>query len=319
MDLQQMFYFVKIAESESMRKAAEEISISQPALSQACKSLENEIGLKLFYKKGRVLGLTSAGQIFYEHARDILSRVDMLKNEMDRLVSENQNSLVICGGVADFAVLSANLFQKMCPEVSLKVLRCGHQEGKNRIENGKADFHISLINNNTTCREKLLEEPMYVLLNKQHPLAKRKRISIVELKNETMVLQREIYDAYHVIEDIFARAGIRWLKTVEVNDPENIAYKISCASGVGLIGMYTAKRHGYTLRDKQERWERPDILVPDNLVAVPLEESFCSRDIYVFWQKGRKMRSVDKKYLEFLHRYTYLTQEYGRYPYLDEL
>lgn len=76
MNLNQLYYFSKLAEVQHYTNAAEELAISQPSLSHAMNSLEKELGTKLFVKQGRGVVLTKYGQIFKEYVDDALHTLD---------------------------------------------------------------------------------------------------------------------------------------------------------------------------------------------------------------------------------------------------
>ena len=65
MNLKQFEYFIKIAENKNFTRTAEEMFISQPALSQQIRSLEEEFGFSLFYRTNKLVELTPAGEYFY--------------------------------------------------------------------------------------------------------------------------------------------------------------------------------------------------------------------------------------------------------------
>lgn len=77
MNLNQLHYFVTLAHMEHFTKAAEELDITQPSLSHAMTTLEQELGTKLFQKQGRGVSLTKYGQIFLKYAEESLRILDM--------------------------------------------------------------------------------------------------------------------------------------------------------------------------------------------------------------------------------------------------
>ena len=82
MTLNQILYFQKIANLENYHQAAEELYISQPSLSRSMASLENELGVTLFEKKGRGVNLTKAGRMFLEYADRILQDCHIATDKM---------------------------------------------------------------------------------------------------------------------------------------------------------------------------------------------------------------------------------------------
>ena len=81
--LRQLRYFVEIANSRSFSRAAEHLSIAQPALSQNIAALEAELGAVLFKRHARGIALSEAGQLLLTQALDLLARTDSLKEGLE--------------------------------------------------------------------------------------------------------------------------------------------------------------------------------------------------------------------------------------------
>ena len=88
MTLNQILYFQKVARLENYHYAAEELYVSQPSLSRSMASLESELGVALFEKKGRGVNLTKAGKLFLEYAERILEDCKIATDKMQELASD---------------------------------------------------------------------------------------------------------------------------------------------------------------------------------------------------------------------------------------
>ncbi len=82
MELYQLRYFVKVAEMEHMTRASKELNLSEPALSRGIRHLEDELGTKLFIRRGRSIVLTESGTLLLSRAREVLKGVDDLQAEV---------------------------------------------------------------------------------------------------------------------------------------------------------------------------------------------------------------------------------------------
>ena len=98
MNLNQLHYFVTLAHMEHFTKAAEELDITQPSLSHAMTTLEQELGTKLFQKQGRGVSLTKYGQIFLKYAEESLRILDMGVRKTKEMTGQT-------GGVIDLAYI----------------------------------------------------------------------------------------------------------------------------------------------------------------------------------------------------------------------
>ena len=98
MNLNQLYYFVTLAETEHYSRAAEILSITQPSLSHAIARLEEELGAELFEKRGRNVVLTKYGKVFLEHARESLQSLEVGIKKTKALTGKNS-------GVIDLAYI----------------------------------------------------------------------------------------------------------------------------------------------------------------------------------------------------------------------
>ena len=82
MNLNQLYYFQKVAQLQHYHQAAKELNISQPSLSRSIANLEEELGVSLFQKNGRNIELTKYGSIFLEHVNRIIEEIKIAENKM---------------------------------------------------------------------------------------------------------------------------------------------------------------------------------------------------------------------------------------------
>ena len=93
--LKQMKYFISVVECNSFTEAAEQCYISQSAISQQIKALEQELGVDLIKRNNRQFTLTPAGEYFYRHGVELVSEIDNLKRETVRRGQDQELSLKI--------------------------------------------------------------------------------------------------------------------------------------------------------------------------------------------------------------------------------
>ncbi|MCB2225337.1 MAG: LysR family transcriptional regulator [Desulfarculaceae bacterium] len=120
MDLRRLQVFAKVYERRSFSRAAEEVFLSQPTVSGHIKSLEEELGVQLFDRLGREILPTKAAELLYDHARDILERVDDAQRSVDAFLGRLRGELVVGGStIPGQYVLPAFIgrFRLLHPEV----------------------------------------------------------------------------------------------------------------------------------------------------------------------------------------------------------
>jgi DNA-binding transcriptional LysR family regulator len=92
MELRQLAYFVAVAQKLNFSRAAEDLPVSQPGLSQQIRVLENELGVQLFDRAGKRVALTRAGEVLLPHAYHILAEVETARNQVRDLSQLNRGT-----------------------------------------------------------------------------------------------------------------------------------------------------------------------------------------------------------------------------------
>lgn len=143
MRLKDFLYFSTIAKYKSYSKAADELFISQPTLSQAISRLENELGVKLFDRDNLTVSLTSAGKIFLEDANEILAATDRLKKKMKNISESNYGTIRVGSsqfyGSFIFPVLIPSLKENY-PGIKIEITEESSDQLETMVESGDLDF-----------------------------------------------------------------------------------------------------------------------------------------------------------------------------------
>lgn len=142
MDTKQLEYIVTIAEESNITKAAERVYISQPALSQQLKSLEQELGTPLFTREGRSLKPTKAGLVYLNGARAILN---IKKNLENTVPARKTDRLTICvsGAVpSSLTRRAADALQQAHSDTIVEIKKMPCSRALRQLLNGYCDFVI---------------------------------------------------------------------------------------------------------------------------------------------------------------------------------
>ncbi|MCB2362337.1 LysR family transcriptional regulator [Clostridium estertheticum] len=188
--------FVHLAESLNFSETSKFLNLSQPAVSQAIKALENELSLTLFLRNKRNVTLTHAGRSFYEDIKNILVKMDIAVAEAKNYEKKATASLFI-GYTGNF--YEAKIFPKLIrlfslpmPNVQLYLENINHNQEKNGLLENKYDIIFpsrDSINNSPEIDFFLLKEGKFVcVLPNNHILAKQQTIDLDDLNNETIIL-----------------------------------------------------------------------------------------------------------------------------------
>jgi DNA-binding transcriptional LysR family regulator len=196
MELRHFRYFVAVADEGHITRAAERLGMQQPPLSQRIRSIEQELGVRLFLRKPRGVELTQAGRAFLGSARAILAQYDHAFETTRRAARGEQGSL--CVGVTPtssfhpLVTMVIRSFREEFPQVSLTLEECLTAEMVERLKGEKMDiafFRSEMAPPEGLAIRPLLTEPMVVALPSGHALVRRDgTLALRELINETFIM-----------------------------------------------------------------------------------------------------------------------------------
>ena len=188
MIFKQMQYFISIVKNNSFTEAAEENYISQSAISQAIKSLEDELGVTLLQRKNRGFTLTNAGEYFYKQSLLMVDEVERIKQAIVR-ISTQKNDILRIGYINNYCGLEMHKavmeFSEIYPNIDIEIQTGNHEELYELMKNDKLD----LIMNDQ--RRALSEEYVnyflytstcYIEISNQSALHELKEVSFEDLK-----------------------------------------------------------------------------------------------------------------------------------------
>lgn len=184
----QMQYFISIVKNNSFTEAAEENYISQSAISQAIKSLEDELGVKLLKRSNRSFTLTNAGEYFYKQCLIMVDEVDRIEQNLRKIATQKNDELRIgninnyCGLEIYNAIIK---FSEIYPNIDIEIQTGNHEELYEQMKNNRLDIVIN------DQRRALSEEymnhylyrsPCYIEVSNKSLLHELKEITFEDLK-----------------------------------------------------------------------------------------------------------------------------------------
>lgn len=195
--------FSKAAEVNSFTKTAEELGLTQSAVSHAITSLEKEFGFPLFIRNNSAIKLTQNGKDLLVTIREILYYNDMLKQEVNAINGLNKGMVKV--GV--FSSISTNWIpyiikemEKKYPNIEIQLIEGNYAEIEKWLLESEVD--CGFINNKTTSLHsfeilKLKTEPLLCVVSEQSPLHNNKQLSIKEIENAPFIMP-----TYQCFDDI---------------------------------------------------------------------------------------------------------------------
>ena len=271
MRVQQLKYILKVAEVGSITEAAKLLFISQPSLSNSIKETEKEAGITIFLRSRTGITLTKDGAEFLGYARQVIQQMELLE---DRYVT-NLPGKVTFGVSSQHYTFTENAFVEL-------VKRFGQERYAFYHENEVVMRKV--IEENHLVFTELFSAKPHVFLQKDHPLASKKVVSVHDLAPYPRLnfVQGE-YESVYFSEELFSSIPVD--KEIRVNDR-------------GAIVNFMLGLNAYTISSGIF----PKYLNGENIISVPLAENETMHIGYVL-NENQELSELGKSYLEELRKY----------------
>jgi LysR family transcriptional regulator, carnitine catabolism transcriptional activator len=242
--VRQIRSFFAIAELGGFRRAAEELAISQPALSCHVKELEDELGTVLFRRTTRQVQLTESGQQFLTRMRRILSEFDSTIADLKER-GINQQGLVI---IACAPSIAANLFptlyrQFIAENPRVRVQLCDERTEiiEQRVLKAEVDFAIAPYGHGSSdlTFEPLLDDPYFAVVPADHPLSRDREIPLERLCDFPLIAMRPELNMWRSLNEAALKAGVRLRPSFEVFHHDTLIGMVAAGLGVGAMPSQT--------------------------------------------------------------------------------
>jgi len=288
MEIRQLEYFQAVAKFNNFTKAAENMYVSQPSITNGIHHLEEEIGVQLFDRNQKKVKLTVEGQIFLQRVEKILRAINDAVVEMQDFRDLNKGTIRLALPPMIGAYLFPNifpLFKKAFPSLELTVFEEGSIAARRMVEKEDADLGLIILPTSSELLNTLafFTEQIVLCTSKTHRLSQEKAISFRQLQNEKIIMLKE--DSHHrrlIINEclknnfsphiVFSSNQIQTIKGLVAND-----------SGVSFL------MHMVTCHDK-------------NLVSIPLEPNI-EITIGLIWKKNRYLSKASQAFIDFITDY----------------
>lgn len=232
MELRHLRYFVALADCLSFTRAAERVHVTQSTLSHQVKQLEEELGHELFERIGKRVMLTQAGETFLGYAVKALREVDHGLSDLTR-ASDELTGEVRVGATGSFNIgfvpECLELFLARNPTVKVTVDELAAATIAQRLIDSTLDVGIAYQPNDPMHLwfEPLYTEELVLVVSAKHPLAQRKRVRMVELHRQSLVMLPHEFTTRSMLDEWFRSCGAEPVVAVEMN---------SIAPMIGLVG-----------------------------------------------------------------------------------
>ncbi|ACX67640.1 LysR family transcriptional regulator [Paenibacillus lautus] len=288
MNISQLETLITISKTMSFRKAGELLNLTQPAVSAQIKSLEEEFKTVLV-DRSQPVTLTDRGQVFVDHAEQILGIVDELKQRLSDLDQTPQGHIQL-GTTTSIAIQILprvlSYFQDQFPHIKTTIQSMASSQIYHSVENGLIDIGIGyLIERNPNLSTSVLYYDTFELVvSPQHPLAKLSTANMDVLAGTPLILLTRDTVGRRFADEVMKKHGVDPQVVMELSSSEEIKRMVEINLGAAIISkqsVATELRNG-------------------TLQIVPLSELEVSHPVGVIYKSGRYVSSAMRQFLSDL-------------------
>ncbi|KAF0191477.1 MAG: LysR family transcriptional regulator [Gammaproteobacteria bacterium] len=286
--LRQLKVFAAVARHLNFTRAAEEMHLTQPAVSMQIKQLENNVGLPLFEQIGKQIYLTEAGREMYHYSRVIAQQLEEADTVIDSLkgVQRGRLAIAVASTANYFAPRLLATFSGSHAAVTIS-LDVTNREGllkqlesneKDLVIMGRPPAQMDLV------AEPFMDNPLVIIASPGHALVGRQNIPLADLQHETFVVREQGSGTRIAMERFFSAQGVRLATGMEMSSNEAIKQAVQAGLGLGIVSMHTL---GLELETKR-------------LVVLDVQSFPIMRHWYIVHWRGKRLSPVAQAFKEFV-------------------
>ena len=238
--------FVAVAQRLSYSRAAEDLLISQPAVSRHVHALEKEVGSKLLGQVGNRIYLTESGKIVFEYARKLSFVEDEMKRALDELENMERGYLRLGASSTPGTYLLPPLvarYRRRYPgiEVTIALGNCGQVVGgviQNDLDVG---FLGGTPSNPALDVRPFVHDSLVLVVPNSHPFAGRERVSPDEIAGEPFVLRERASCTRWMLEERLAPIGVHLRRAMELNGSEAVKRAVAAGVGIAVVSEHSVE------------------------------------------------------------------------------
>lgn len=288
MELRQIRYFVEVAQAESYSRAAETLSVSQPALSVAVKKLEAELGVPLFYTFDRRQKLTEEGTCLFQGAKRMLDVYQETMENVAALRHAEKGSFVLglspLFGFCFFGDLIPN-FARDFPDIQIHMIEDGANRIDDAVASGEVDLAVTLITERTAAFSSchFTTQRNVALVHSSHPLAGAETITVAQLRDEPFAIFNSDFILNRQIMAACREAGFQPKIALLSSQWDFMVELVSRNRAVSILPKPVLDKHP-----------------TPNVRCIPLTDGMKYWDVVLAWNKQKYMPKACRRFLEYV-------------------
>jgi DNA-binding transcriptional LysR family regulator len=284
----QLKTFESVSRLLNFTRAAEELHLSQPAISMQIKLIEDHAGMALFEKIGKKTFLTEAGEQVRRLALAMLSQVKDCEDSLAALRGGTGGhlELTVVSTAKYFAPQVLSAFSKSQPGVTVKLSVNNREQVIQQLMENRVDLAIMgrPPRGLDSVASAFARHPHGIIAPPDHPLAKKKRINLKLLASENFLIREPGSGTRTSMERVFAGRGVKPASSMELASNETIKQGVMAGLGLSYLSLHTVGLE----------------LAAGKLVRLDVVGTPVVREWFVIQRKGKALSPIAGKFREFL-------------------
>ena len=288
--LRQLKVFERVARRLSFTRAAEELFLTQPAVSMQIKQFEDAIGLPLFERLGKKIYLTQAGEELYQLSRTIARELDEAEQIIEELKGTESGRLnvSVANTVHYFAIRLLAEFCRRHPKVRVSFKVTNRKGLLQNLEDNEADLLLmgQPPDSQDLVAESFLTNPLVIIAPPGHPLAGQKNIDLREFTHETFIMREIGSGTRNSVERFLAERGVHLTVSMEMNTNGAIKQGVEEGLGLGIVSIHTLERE----------------LEGGRLVVLDAKSFPILRQWFIVHRAGKRLSAIATEFADFVRQ-----------------
>jgi DNA-binding transcriptional LysR family regulator len=286
MDINQLEVLVAVANEKSFSRAAEVLDRTQPAVSQAVRRLETEIGEKLFDRSSKDGTLTSAGEVLLEYARQMLNLRETAQTAIRDLRDLHQGKVLISANehTVFFLLPLIKEFRRLHPQIKVEVRRGVASRIPTEVMNREVELGIISFkpNDNSVKSFPVTSDELTMIVSPNHMLANKTSVSIKELGIESFIAHNAVSPYREQVIEAFEKHETPLNISVELPSLEAIKRLVKMDVGVALVPKITAQAE----------------IDNGTLIGISVRELKLERKLHLIYKRNSVLSHAAKVFLQ---------------------
>lgn len=286
MDFDQLETFLEVARHSSFSRAAEKRFRTQPAISSQIRSLEEEVGARLFDRSGGKVALTAAGKFFQKYADEALTARKNIITSLAEMERVPRGEIVVGANEATCLHILPEVFaefKRRYPDVGVHISRLERAKILESVIDNSVDFGVvsAPVGDKRLTVVTIHRDELVIIAPPGHPLSRMKQVAIIEVVRFPLLLPR-VGRTRDAIESLFNERQLKPRISMELDSSELLKRFVAADVGVGFVASSTV------IGDTKA----------GVLVAVPMSDAAIRRELALVFRKDKALSRAALAFIE---------------------